>query len=47
MSCQVCEETPIVTYVRVGNGNVQIAGCEKHLKQLIEELRNGRNNSSA
>lgn len=42
MSCQLCEEEPIVTYIRVGNGNVQVAGCEKHLRQLMEELSSGR-----
>lgn len=39
MSCRVCEEEPIQTYIRVGNGNVMVAGCEKHLKELIARLR--------
>lgn len=39
MSCRVCEEEPIQTYIRVGNGNVMVAGCEKHLKELFAKLR--------
>lgn len=39
MSCKHCEENPIETYVRVGNGNVTIVGCEKHLRELIDKLR--------
>lgn len=40
MSCKICEENPIKTYVRVGNGNVMIVGCEKHLRELLAKLRN-------
>lgn len=29
----------IHTYVRVGNGNVLIAGCEEHLAELIQRLK--------
>ena len=39
MSCQKCEENPIETYIRVGNGNVMVVGCEEHLKELMIELR--------
>lgn len=39
MSCKHCEENPVVTYVRVGNGNVEVVGCIKHLRELIENLR--------
>lgn len=39
MSCKNCEENPVVTYVRVGNGNVQVIGCVKHLRELIDKLR--------
>lgn len=42
MSCKNCEENPIETYVRVGNGNVMIVGCEKHLRELIMKLRNSK-----
>jgi len=42
MSCKNCEESPIETYVRVGNGNVRIVGCEKHLRELIMKLRNSK-----
>lgn len=42
MSCKKCEENPITTYVRVGNGNVEITGCEEHLRMLINKLRNAR-----
>lgn len=41
MSCTKCETEPIETYVRVGNGNVKIVGCEPHLYQLIEQNRRG------
>ena len=27
------------TFIRVGTGNVLIAGCHMHLKMLIEKLR--------
>lgn len=39
MSCIKCEEEPIETYVRVGNGNVMVVGCEEHLRELIKKLR--------
>ncbi len=48
MSCNDCETiqynyskgAPIGhCYVRVGNGNVQIIGCDKHCKELLEELQ--------
>lgn len=49
MSCEECEkmqrivfgapETAFIAYVRVGNGNVAIVGCDKHLKELLEKLR--------
>lgn len=39
MSCKYCEESPIETYVRIGNGNVMIVGCVKHLRELIDKLR--------
>lgn len=29
------------TYVRVGNGNILISGCEEHMKETIEQLRAG------
>jgi len=41
MSCSKCEEEPIQTYVRVGNGDVMIVGCEKHLRELLAKLRKG------
>jgi len=28
-----------IAYVRIGNANVAIVGCNKHIKQLIDELR--------
>lgn len=40
MSCKICEKNPIESYVRIGNGNVKIVGCEKHLRELIDKLRN-------
>lgn len=39
MSCVVCEEAPVETYVRVGAVNVKIVGCKAHLKELIDLLR--------
>ena len=39
MSCKHCEENPVETYVRVGNGNVMIVGCVEHLRELIAKLR--------
>lgn len=42
MNCQNCEKSQDfttmngVTYVRVGNGNVAIIGCNEHLKQLLD-----------
>lgn len=41
MSCQSCELEPIITYVRIDNANVEIRGCEKHLKRLLELVRRG------
>ena len=42
MSCKNCEENPVETYVRIGNGNVMIVGCVKHLRELIMKLRNSK-----
>jgi hypothetical protein len=43
MSCLDCENAQDSyngnVYVRVGNGNVEVIGCEKHTKELIEKLR--------
>ena len=39
MSCTKCEEEPIQTWVRIGNGNVMVVGCQKHLRELMERLR--------
>lgn len=51
MSCIKCDEAQLLdendlelaqyTYVRVGSANVLISGCNKHLKELIEQLRSG------
>lgn len=41
MTCKKCEDEPIVSYVRIDEANVEIIGCEKHLKRLIELLRLG------
>jgi hypothetical protein len=38
MSCTKCEEEPIQTWVRIGNGNVMVVGCQKHLRELMEIL---------
>lgn len=52
MSCKKCNISqkingllPIfdviaITYVKVGNGDVAIIGCDKHLKMLLEQLNN-------
>ena len=39
MSCKNCEENPIETCVRIGNGIVTITGCREHLRELLEMLR--------
>lgn len=51
MSCEECEEIQKVAfdknindsipiaYVRIGNGNVAIVGCQKHLKELLDKYR--------
>ena len=43
MSCDDCEtaqmEPQIEYYVRIGNGNVLISGCENHVKQIMELIR--------
>lgn len=51
MSCKACEhaQEPDITnsvtrlnratYVRIGNGNVLVSGCQKHVKELAELLR--------
>lgn len=42
MSCPNCEkiqEEGIVTYIRIGNGNVMVSGCDKHLREMFEMLR--------
>ena len=51
MSCDPCDfETEAIqgltkiAYVRIGNGNVAIIGCEDHLRQLIEKLRAAQEN---
>jgi hypothetical protein len=31
-------ELPSV-FVRIGTGNIQILGCDKHVKELLEKLR--------
>lgn len=41
MSCKKCDNEPLVTYIRIGNGNVEIRGCEEHLKRLIGLVRLG------
>lgn len=41
MSCKKCEDEPLRTYIRIGNGNVEIRGCEEHLKRLIRLVRLG------
>lgn len=41
MSCLNCDNNPVTTFVRVGNGDVKIAGCQKHLRQLIKQNRLG------
>ena len=51
MSCEKCDKIQesiydenrqideFLVYVRVGTGNIQIFGCEEHIKQLIRNLR--------
>lgn len=42
MSCKKCEEEPVETYIRVGDGNVMIVGCVEHLRELIVKLRSAK-----
>ena len=51
MSCKDCEEkqdltfdknipeSPGIVYIRIGNSNMAIVGCDKHCKELIDRLR--------
>jgi hypothetical protein len=51
MSCEDCEkiqnlafnknidESPDICYIRIGNSNLALVGCEKHLKEAINKLR--------
>jgi hypothetical protein len=45
MSCNACDEETNrlgerpVAYVRVGTGNIAVAGCQVHLRELIDKLR--------
>lgn len=51
VSCKACElaqdvrgEMPLLVktcYVRVGNANVELVGCEVHLAMLVNSLRGG------
>lgn len=53
MSCRDCEiaQSPdptnpvtglkVATYVRVGNANVLVSGCGKHLAELIDLVNEG------
>ena len=52
MSCEECskiqdltfnkniDESPPIAYVRIEVANIAIVGCNKHLKILIDRLRN-------
>lgn len=42
MSCRKCEEEPVTTWVRVGNGNVLVRGCVKHLREMLLMLNKAR-----
>lgn len=42
MSCEDCtkkQEEGKYTFVRIGNANVLVSGCDKHLRELMEKLR--------
>ena len=47
MSCEACEVDYLTTYVRVGNGNVEIAGCKVHLAELLRRLNAGNRSLSS
>ena len=46
MACELCEFAEVGAgyeyYTRIGNGNVRLLGCEKHVKELIELVRYAR-----
>ena len=58
MSCRDCEaqqelafnknisKSPPIGYLRVGNSNVAIVGCDKHLKELIDKFRSAEKRGS-
>jgi hypothetical protein len=43
MSCEDCEKEQATLekqyYFRIGNGNILVFGCEKHIKMLQDKLR--------
>ena len=39
MSCKKCTDNPETTYLRVDSANVELRGCPKHLKLLINTYR--------
>jgi len=45
VSCLKCEDNPegsqLRTYVRIGNANVEISGCNSHLAELLRLLKIG------
>jgi hypothetical protein len=46
MSCDKCEQIQedgkLKAYIRIGNANVEIVGCQDHLRDLIDLVRLGR-----
>ena len=39
MSCKDCEKERNIVYVRWKNANIEMIGCKKHLKEIINVLR--------
>lgn len=38
INCKIAQENDIVSYVRIGNANVLVSGCDKHLNEMFELL---------
>ena len=47
MSCENCEKETESRekeyYFRIGNGNILVFGCEKHIKELQKIIRGEKN----
>jgi hypothetical protein len=42
MGCGLCKNEPRITYFRWKNANIEIHGCEIHLREIIQVLRDAQ-----